>query len=183
MKLINIIPNTIYHYSRGLPFLSITNVPDNQRLKVIENLNESNTWGVNRFSDSAYLKQRFETEIQLRKFFIKKGGKPLLKHPIYFFLGRNFKFEEHQANKAYKINLDNICKSTISFTYGDSMIAFNKVHRSNSGLKYQNPLCGKIFTFEDLNQIYTSLNYPNHDPLHIEAQLWIKPEMNIVEIC
>ena len=99
------IPKFIVHYSRGAPFLSVTSVPQNKLPQIIEKLNETNAWGLNRFSDPHYLSQRTEVEAELRRFFIAKGGEPQLKQPIYFFLGRNLRFEEHKLNKSGSVLL------------------------------------------------------------------------------
>lgn len=72
------IPKFITHYSRGEPFLSITSLPENKIPQIIEKLNETNAWGLSRFSDSNYLSQRIETESKLRKAFVARGGEPEL---------------------------------------------------------------------------------------------------------
>lgn len=177
----NSIPTFIVHYSRGTPFRSITGVPSSQRQQVIGKLNETNAWGLNRFSDQLYLQQRFETESHVRNAFMKKGGRPQLMNPIYFFLGRNLHFEEHELNKGYKIDLQKISSDAISFTYGDSMLAFNESNGTRSGIKYQNPLCTNVYSFEELDLIFSSPHFPKEDPLAIEAQLWIEPAIHIVE--
>lgn len=109
-------PNFIVHYSRGEPFRSITSFPKDEWKNIIENLNTTNAWGLNRFADPNYLKQRVSAEAQVRKNFITKGGKPQLEQPIYFFLGTNRRFEEHNLNKGYKINLEDLEPEQISFT-------------------------------------------------------------------
>jgi hypothetical protein len=105
-------PDYITHYSRGEPFLSLSSVTQDNLQSVLKQLNESNAWGLNRFSDPDYLKQRKQIEQKLRQQFIAKGGKPELDHPIYFFLGRNARFEEHKKNIGYKINLKDIPLNT-----------------------------------------------------------------------
>ncbi len=84
-------------------------------------------------------------------------------------------------NKGYKIDLQKISPDAISFTYGDSMLALNESNRNHSGIKYQNPLCAKVFLLEELDMIFSSPHFPKEDPLAIEAQLWIEPSIHIVE--
>lgn len=175
------IPTFIVHYSRGEPFLSITSVPKSNLPQIIQKLTETNSWGLNRFSDPYYLQQRIKTESLLRKAFIAKGGEPQLAQPIYFFLGSNLRFEEHKLNNGYKIELKKISTKSISFTYGDSMLAFNEMNRSRSGIKYQNPLCGEVFLHEELDAIFSSTHFSCHDSLAIEAQLWVMPSADVVE--
>ena len=175
------IPKFIVHYSRGEPFLSITSLPKNNLSQTIQKLTEANAWGLNRFSDPHYLNQRIETESLVRNSFIAKGGEPQLIQPIYFFLGRNNRFEEHQLNKGYSIELQKISFKSISFTYGDSMLAFNEMNRTLSGIKYQNPLCTKVYLLEELDSIFSSPHFPHDDPLAIEAQLWVKPSPDLIK--
>ncbi len=72
-------------------------------------------------------------------------------------------------------SLKDISKDAISFTYGDSLLAFDQKNRLLSGSQYQNSLCEKIFRFEDLEGLFSHSDFPKIEPLHIEAQLWIEP--------
>ena len=175
------IPNFIVHYNRGEPFRSITSFPSDQWQSIIEKLKPTNAWGLKRFTDPNYLKQRVLAETQLRNEFLTKGGKPQLEQPIYFFLGRNRRFEEHQLNKGYKINLSDLESEQISFTYGDSMLALIAENRKQSGPQYKNPLCEAIYRLEELSQIYSSIHFPDENQLAIEAQLWAIPSREIIE--
>lgn len=176
-----VIPSFIVHYNRGEPFRSITSFPQDQWQSIIEKLNSTNAWGLNRFADPQYLKQRVLAEAEVRKAFIAKGGKPELEQPIYFFLGSNKRFEEHKLNKGYKINLDDLESEQVSFTYGDSMLAFIKENRDQSCPHYKNPLCGEVYTLEELDSIYSSIHFPDENQLAIEAQLWTMPSQEIIE--
>jgi hypothetical protein len=166
----------ITHYSRGEPFLSITSIDREKWPETIAKLSESNAWGLNRFSDLKYLEDRLKVEKIIREEFISKGGKPELEHPIYFFLGSNVRFEEHKLNKKYKMDLKDIPHDAISFTYGDSMLAYIEENRTQSGEKYQNPLCKKVFCIGDLEGLFSHIDFPKNDPLSIEAQLWVDPK-------
>lgn len=170
-----VVPDFITHYSRGEPFRSITGLAPSERQHVLKTLNETNAWGLNRFQDPEYLVKRIETERKIRSEFEKAGGCATLAHPIYFFLGTNLKFEEHSANRAYKISLRNLPDTSVSFTYGDSLLAFDEAYRKLSGERYQNPLCEKVFLKNDLRLLFSSPDYPEREPLHIEAQLWVNP--------
>ncbi|MBX3033557.1 MAG: hypothetical protein KF865_06490 [Bdellovibrionaceae bacterium] len=177
----NHIPDFIVHYSRGEPFRSITSVCPTDLNQVIENLNESNAWGLARFSDRQYLSQRHDIEAKLRKRFIEIGGQPVLRNPIYFFPGRHTRFEEHERNSGYLIYLRDVDPRSISFTYGDSMFSFNEENRRLAGEKYLNPLCEELFSLESLPQLFTNRKFPKADPLHIEAHLWITPDRQTVK--
>ncbi len=174
-------PNFVVHYSRGEPFRSITSFPKDEWQSIIDSLNSTSAWGLNRFADPQYLKQRVLAEAEVRKAFIAKGGRPQLEQPIYFFLGANQRFEEHKLNKGYKINLDDLESEQISFTYGDSMLAFIKENRDQSGPKYKNLLCDEVYRLEELGNVYSSVHFPDENQLAIEAQLWTIPSQEIIE--
>ncbi|MBC7754543.1 MAG: hypothetical protein H7Z71_09920 [Moraxellaceae bacterium] len=167
-------PQFISHYSRGEPFRSITSLPQDQWQNIIQKLDSTNAWGMDRFKDLNYLKQRVQAEAKLRNAFIAKGEKPQLDQPIYFFLGRNEQFEESRLNKRYEFNLADILSEHISFTYGDSMLSLIEENRKHSGIRYQNPLCDSIYRTEELKTLFSSEHFPEK-PLHIEAQIWIMP--------
>ena len=80
----------------------------------------------------------------------------------------------------YMIFLRDIDPRKISFSYGDSMFCFNRDNRILAGEKYQNPLCTQLFAFEDLPELFADKNFPQTDPLHIEAHLWVNPDRAIV---
>ncbi len=117
----------------------------------------------------------------MRKAFIAKGGKPQLEQPIYFFLGANKRFEEHKLNKGYKINLHDLESEQVSFTYGDSMLAFIKENRDQSDPLYKNKLCEEVYRLEELDRVYSSVHFLNEGHLAIEAQLWTMPSHEIIE--
>ena len=161
--------NFIVHYARGKPFLSITSLAPDLREKTLDLLNEETAWGLRRFSDSQYITRRLEVELHLRSHLIGRGGNPILKHPIYFFLGRHLRFEEHPLNRRYEIMLSEIPKDSITFTYGDTMLSYFSDYRRLSGEKYQNPLCNEIFLLDELDDLLRSSHYPKIDPLHNEV--------------
>ncbi len=169
------IPDLIVHYSRDEPFRSITSLAADQLEAVVNSLEERNSWGLNRFSDPCYMKQRFEVEKLMRAKFIELGGRPILSQPIYFFLGRNRCFEDHPLNIGYAIELAHIHKSSISFSYGDTMLSFNKENRKLAGEKYNNPLCDRLFGLDDLEELYWDHNFPRQSALAVEAHLWVQP--------
>ncbi len=177
------IPNQIVHYSRGEPFRSITDVPLEHLDSVIEKLDEKNSWGLNRFKNQTYFKQRLDVENGMREKFIEMGGNPLLLHPIYFFLGRNQRFEEHPLNIGYSINLSDVQRNSVSFSYGDTMLSFNEENRKLAGELYLSPLCERLFMLDELEELFESKFFSSHALLTIEAHLWVRPdEKNVRKI-
>ncbi len=169
------IPKHIVHYNRGEPFHSITGVPPEQLNAVIEKLDEKNSWGLNRFKNQTYFQQRLEVENHMRLKFIEMGGSPALLHPIYFFLGRNSRFEEHPLNIGYSIDLSDVQRNSVSFSYGDTMLSFNKENRKLAGEQYLNPLCGRLFMLDELMDLFES-SYFCLSGLAVEAHLWVHPD-------
>jgi len=174
------VPDQIVHYSRGEPFRSIMSVPLEELQAVVSNLNESNAWGLNRFKDLKYYNQRREVERSMRAKFIEMGGEPTLSHPIYFFLGRHARFEEHPLNVGYSIELSQLSKKHVSFSYGDTMLSFNDENRKLAGEKYESPLCSELFLIDDLKGVLESKLFPVDSPLAIEAHLWVQPSGEVV---
>lgn len=175
------IPNFIVHYNRGEPFRSISEVSSESLPSVLNQLNESNSWGLNRFSDPEYLPRRLQVEKKIRLEFINKGGKPELEYPIYFFLGNNAQFEKHPSNVGYKINLSDIPHHAVSFTYGDSMFSMCANYRQKLGDEYQRHLCSKVYRVDELDSLFSAMGGVS-EKLHVECQLWVKPLQDFVNI-
>jgi hypothetical protein len=175
------IPGFIVHYSRGEPFRSLSGVSEVELARVLQELNETNAWGLARFSDHEYLPRRVRVEKKLRREFILKGGRPKLEHPIYFFLGRNAQFQQHERNKAYLVQLKNLPKGAVSFTYGDSMFSLDEDYRKLKGEGYLCELCPHVYTLEDLPVLFSHKIFKTPAHLHIEAQLWVTPTSSMLD--
>ena len=177
------IPDFIIHYSRSEPFRSISEVPQERLSAVLKELNETNAWGLGRFSDPEYLERRLAVERKIRSEFIAKGGRPVLEHPIYFFLGRDAQFEEHDRNKGYVIQLGDLPKVAVSFTYGDSMFSLDEDYRRLKGERYLGELCPHVYKFGELPNIFSHADHRSSARLHVEAQLWIMPTDAMFSCC
>jgi hypothetical protein len=162
----------LVHYARGEPFRSITGLPPEQRAETVAQLNEQNAWGLSRFADPDYLERRSRVERLLRAQFVARGGRPTLETPLYCFLGRHARFEAHPRNRAYAIALDALAPEQVSFTYGDSLLAFDGGYRAQAGDAYLDPRCGAVFLREELESL--------KGRLVIEAQLWVAPPVELV---
>jgi hypothetical protein len=169
------------HYSRAEPFRSITAAPTVELQVLINSLNESNSWGLSRFADPNYLSQRLDVEARMRERFFEMGGVPVLAHPIYFFLGRNKRFEEHPLNIGYEVDLSNLDRNQVSFSYGDTMLSFNEENRRLAGEPYRHPLCNRLFMLDDLEDLIKEGIFAGSSALAIEAHLWMHPLDKIVK--
>ena len=112
----------------------------------------------------------------MRLKFIEMGGSPVLLHPIYFFLGCNTRFEEHPLNIGYSIDLSDVQRNTVSFSYGDTMLSFNEENRKFAGEQYLNPLCGRLFMLDELMGLFESTYFLAQSGLAVEAHLWVQPD-------
>lgn len=174
------IPDFITHYFRSEPFLSMSEVLPEKLPTILKELNETNAWGISRFSDPEYLKRRVKVERKIRQEFIEKGGKPVNEHPIYFFLGKNAQFEKNERNKSHLIQLQDLPNDSVSFTYGDSMFSHDHEYRRLKGHGYLSELCNNTYTFKELARIFCHVDYNSEMRLHVEAQLWVTPVASIV---
>jgi hypothetical protein len=178
------IPDYIVHYNRSEPFRSMTAVEPSFRSQTVKNLNETNSWGIARFLDAEYLDRRSMAEKRMHSEFVSRGGSPEIENPFYFFLGRNQQFESNELNKGYQILLKDLDPLSVSFTYGDSLLAYDENYRSQVGEKYKNPLCARLFLIEELENLFSHPAFPVSNRLHIEAQLWTRPDRkNVVNLC
>lgn len=175
------IPDFIVHYNRSEPFRSISEVSQENLRLVLNQLDESKSWGLNRFLDPEYMPKRLKVEQILRDGFIAKGGMPELNHPIYLFLGRNRQFEEHKRNIGYSINLENVPSHLVSFTYGDSMFSMCDTYRKKLGSEVQIRLCAQVYRLAELNELFSAIQ-ESPQKLHIECQLWMRPAANMITI-
>lgn len=166
----------IVHYNRSEPFRSVTSEPEENWSTIISQMTESTTWGLARFADKNYLPRRRAVEVKLREMFLAKGGQPLLDHPFYCFLGRNHQFEERPSNKAYCVRLSDMDPRHLSFTYGDSLLAFDDEYRRQIGGRYLNPLCRQVYCLTELEDLFRHPDLPADNPLNLEVQLWMRPQ-------
>lgn len=154
------------------PMKSITQLNESEAYKLAKKLSEENKGtSFNRFGDyfKYYYPKRIRTEKWLYDWFIKLGGKPMTKHPIYFVLnGSEYLNEWFGKGKVTRLQLEEIESCDISFTFGDSMSMMDKEGRRDpvtkevlyDMIRRHN---GDVERF--LNAVCKDFNY-------IEVQLW-----------
>ena len=115
------------------PLKSITRLPEKEAVEVAKKLYDDNPYdGFQRFGEDfdKYYHYRIRAEKWLHQEFVKIGGRPQTKHPLYFFV-----HEWDIAEKAWegkvekvvaKIPLNEIDICDISFTFGDSMAMLDR---------------------------------------------------------
>ncbi len=183
----NTMINYITHYydSRSIPFKSLSSLRDEEAIKLMKSLfSEETEFGI-RFRDPVlYLKNRRNTEEWVRNEFIKKGGKPSEKHPIYTVLGESKWLVKNGPKNAdtsiIKLPLSIFKETDISFTCPDSMVS--KWLFQEKPEKYYNKLYhGKIFLISEILEIIKQNGIPEEEwdfglpenlTPYIEAQVW-----------
>lgn len=169
MSKINIVH---YCHSECMPLRSITELPEKEAFETAYKLGLNNGTAFGRFKDFInYFPRRIKTEKWLYDWFLKSGGEPKTKHPLYFVLeGSDFLNEWFGKGKMIKIPLSIIDTKHISFTLGDSCATFDKENRKDPFLKeklYEMIEKNNGRTDELLEAIYKDYNYH-----YIECQLW-----------
>jgi hypothetical protein len=182
----NLIDYITHYYDRkAIPFRSLSSLSDEKAIKIMKSLYNEETEFSIRFKDPVqYLNNRRATEKWVRNEFIKKGGNPDEKHPIYTILGES-KWLKKQKPKnieeaTIKLPLSIFQESDISFTYPDSMVS-RWLAQSKPEKIYNKLYHGKIFLMSEILDIVNqkgipeedwNLNLPENMPTYIEGQVW-----------
>ncbi len=170
-----------YRHRDSEPFKSITDLPLEEAKKLAELLHGSSACKAHRRFGAdfvQYYENRKKAEQWLYEKFRKQGGKPNVKHPLYFTLQSS---EEMSGNYGeyleIRLNLDEIDDCDISFTFGDSMALYymEKLH--------------KMFTKKDVlkqlelfdNDVNKMLEQTDKQAVFIEAQLWNDKYLKVIE--
>lgn len=123
-----------------------------------------------------YLRRRFNTEKLLHEQFVHKGGKPCIKHPYYFTLGKcdEWFYDRKGAFGCIELLLEELDVDVISFTYGDSVPTF--MEEFQDGKEYRS----QVYTFAEIKNLIDKYGMPNvwntfetfGPENYIEVQVW-----------
>ena len=176
----------LYHYfdKRKIPFLNLSDLTDEEAIKLHTNLsaenNERNIFA-ERDANGQYMIQRRIVEKRAYSMFVRKGSKPQRQAPHYMILAE----KELAECKAWfidcgviKIPIDEFDKSTVSFTYGDSFPTFKPIFDEEP--EYN------LYLYDEILEIIQQQGMPpsrNDDmswlePSYIEAQVWSDETIN-----
>lgn len=174
-----------HYYKLGTePFRSLSALPDEEAIKIMQDLyQDTAVW--KRFKDPAqYLRNRRKTEQWVREEFIAKGGRPQAPYPIPMVLGDSKWIVKNapdpEAHGEIHIPLSVFTEQDVSFTYPDSMISL-EFGRDKPVEYYQPEYHGKVFTISEILFIVESkglpeeeweTNFPSDLAPYIEAQVW-----------
>lgn len=174
-----------YYYKSGTePFRSLSALPDEEAIKIMEELCDDTPFGA-RFKDPVqYMRNRRQTEQWVREEFIAKGGKPRESYPIPMVLGASKWMAKQAPNPdahgEIRIPLSVFAETDVSFTYPDSMISL-WFGREKPVEYYQPEVHGKVFTVSEILSIVEArglpeeawkTNLPSNLAPYIEAQVW-----------
>jgi hypothetical protein len=174
-----------YYYRRGTePFRSLSALPDEEAIRIMEHLCDNTPFG-SRFKDPVqYMHIRRQTEQWVREEFIAKGGRPRELYPIPMVLGASkwmVKISpDPAAHGEIRIPLTVFTEFDVSFTYPDSMISL-WFGREKPSEYYQPEYHGKVFTVSEILSIVREkglpeeeweTNLPGYLAPYIEAQVW-----------
>jgi hypothetical protein len=174
-----------YYYKYGTePFRSLSALPDEEIIKIMEELCDDTLFGA-RFKDPIqYMHNRRQTEQWVREEFRAKGGRPQEAYPIPMVLGAS-KWMVKQApdpgaHGEIRIPLSVFTEYDVSFTYPDSMISL-WFGREKPKEYYLPDYHGKVFTLSEILSIIREKGLPEEDwetnlpsnlAPYIEAQVW-----------
>ena len=174
-----------YYYSLDKePFQSLSQLSDEEAIKIMELLCDDTPFGERFKNPVQYLQNRKETEQWVRAAFIEKGGRPKDEYPISMVLGSskwmvNASPDKHRHGEI-RIPLSLFTKFDVSFTYPDSMIS-RWMGEEKPDAFYQAELHGKVFTLFEIMTIVEKRGMPEEDwevklpenlAPYIEAQVW-----------
>lgn len=167
---------TNYRETGGLPLRNIMRLSKDELYMMTKKLSNNTTSSNDRYGIyfKRYYQKRKSTEEWLYKEFIKNGGKPKTKYPVYFVLCESPNFQKFFGNsEKIQIPIKNIASEHISFTPRDSMhlkdmgLTKGTVWNKNDFLSMMNESGKSIGDFiVDLPGMYGSSGG------YIEVQLW-----------
>jgi hypothetical protein len=167
-----------HYFEKGQePFLSLSDLSDDEAIKIHKTLETENNIFNKRNKDGQYMFYRRIVENKLYSAFIAKGGKPQRKTPFYMVLGECYFCKSwFMNNEIINIPLEEFDKNTISFTYGDSFPTFDPTTGETQEYR-QN-----IYTYNEIWNIINKFGMPQDKPYtenvpyyyvyYVEAQIW-----------
>lgn len=184
------IDHLTHFYRKGRqPFQSISALPEDEALRLMQDLYVAGSTIWERFKDPRdYLQARRITETWLREAFIARGGQPQQPNPVYLVYGRTRWLDLHgdAATLATTAEIDVpialFTARDISFTYPDSMVTRRLAEQKEADY-YLADFHGKLFSLDEMVAIVTAQGLPGTGwgntlpevyPNYIEAQVWNK---------
>lgn len=178
------LPAYLTHYTKKVPFRSLTERPPQEWPGLIAGLREENALAYARFGHPDYLPKRAALEARMHAEFRERGGRPRRRNPYYLVLGRSPWFERHEPHLiAVRVPLDSLDPLQLSFTYGDSWTSYGLRDGTwPRAAQLRRPHHGRLFLLDEILELVAVLGLPDGPtrdrPDHyVEAQLWGEPDL------
>jgi len=160
------------------PFRSITELPEAEAFRLMDQMTDENTWHCPRFTKEKrgrYMAARRRSEQRLYAEFVRKGGRPRRQHPYCLCLETPGTQALYPDAKRVHVPLAAIPPEVISFTYLDSMVCDALLHDPDR----VPPNCRRFAGLACLDQVYRLEELPNvirdfglPEGTYLEAQVW-----------
>lgn len=167
----------LYHYYDKTigAFKNLSDLSDSEANKILEEIKIKYPSNFASKRSDTYMKDRRYFEDILKREFLLKGGKIEKESPNYFVVGESKWLESWYFDPGViVIDIDDLDKNYISFTYGDSHPTFSDKVLDNK--EYRK----KLYTYDEILKIIDKYGYPNewnNDGLYgperyIECHVW-----------
>lgn len=162
-----------HYYERAAgPFRSLTSLPEAEAQAVQASLTG---FAAQRSAD--YLSRRRTLEAEMRILFLQAGGQPQRTAPHYLVIGEcPFLASWYHDPAVFRLPLNSVDPSVISFTYGDFFATFSD--RVQDRREYRR----RIYTLPEILHLIEQYGLPQEiwpqephffgQPAYVEAQLW-----------
>ena len=173
---------THYYYPDKKPFLNLSDLNEEERAKIIEELNQRKDDNeTQRGFPDWYMPQRLDSEKEMLNILTRKGIIPERKNPHYFVLGSSPFFEKHYNFnfKKIEIPIKEFREGELTFTPSDSLWCIGKIMRPDTNMKSM-PFDQDLFNYNEVSEIIKSYNTDILDTQSmlkirskfVEAQVW-----------
>lgn len=167
----------LYHYYDSTigPFRNLSDVSEAEARAVLADIRREKPRSQSAKRDPRYVEHRRSCESILRREFARKGGRRERFAPHYMVVGHSPWLSTWFENGAFiKIPIEEFDKSTLSFTYGDSMPTFSP--SVNDGREYR---C-RLYTYDEIVPVIDKYGLPqdwNDDgrfgpERYVEVHVW-----------
>lgn len=172
----------LFHYyeKSRKPFLNLSDLPQDEAIQLHAELAKEHQNFANRDAHGQYMAQRRIVEERAYSMFIRKGGKPQRKNPHYMVLDSKpwDACEWFHNFGVVRIPVQEFCKDTVSFTYGDSYPTFKPIFDEQP--EYE------MYLYDEIMEVIKQRGIPVKDregaswldPHYIEAQVWSDETVN-----
>ncbi len=178
---------THYHLPDKAPFLNLSDLSDEARKPVLEDLEQRRLAGkMKRYFPDWYFPQRQEAERNLWQACVDKGGKPQRKAPHYFALGRSKGIEMGYNNDFKTVQLPiTALGAAVLFSIGDTLWTFSKSYTDQVTWKNE-WYHGKLYHYDEVSEIMHQLDLDVENPESlkkhkvpcVEALIWSDEVLN-----